>query len=125
MAIENQKDRAFLNNAHEQRFTIAGVDTTGRVLKWSISLIDEQTGQHDPDVLALEKSSAVTPTDFVRQSETATESVVDVKIDDSDTAPLAAGAYHFELEVFDAAGENGVVVGAGTLTLVANNTETI
>jgi len=125
MAIENLKDRVFLNNAHEQRFTIAGIDTTGRVLKWSISLIDEQTGTWDPDVLALEKSSAVTPAVFVRVSEGPTDSVVDVVIAATETAPLAAGDYHFELEVFDGAGANGVVVSAGTLTFVPNNTETI
>lgn len=125
MAIENLKDRAFLNNAHEQRFTIAGIDTTGRVLKWSISLIDSQTGTWDPNTLALEKSSAVTPAAFVRISEGPTDSVVDVVIADGDTATLDAGDYHFELEVFDGAGDNGVVVSAGTLTLAPNNAETI
>ena len=125
MAIENQTDRFFIDNEHEQRFTIAGVDTTGRVLKWSLSLIDPATGQWDPTTLALEKSSAVTPADFVRQSEAALESVVDVLIHDSDTAALAAGAYHFELEVFDSGGDEGVVVSAGTATLVSNNAETI
>lgn len=124
MAIETNVDRAFLNNAHEQEFTIVGIDTTGRVIKWAASVMDADDifDATSPD---LEFSSAVTAAMFVRVSEGPTDSTVRFVLDDSDTAALAAGRYHFQLEVFDSGGNNPVVVATGVLTFILNIAETL
>lgn len=123
MAEESLLDRFFLQNAHEQRFTISNVDVTGRVMKWGLSaLLPDGTFSTTPDV---QLTTTAQPAQFVTQSASASESVVDVTINPSDIpqASLAPGNYHFQLEVFDASGDNGVVVAAGTATLVANLVE--
>lgn len=122
MAVENLTDRAFLNNTHVQAFTVAGVDLTGRHVKWAMALIDPLTGAFDPDSPDLEKTNQtvghMTDVDLPNGE-------IDVNIDPSDTALLAAAEYHFQLEVFDNLGEDGLVVSAGVLALEANILETV
>lgn len=122
MAIENLTDRAFLNNAHVQGFTVANIDLTGRHVKWAICLIDPETGDFDETDPALEKTNQ-TPGNMTLINGPTGE--IDVNIDDSDTAALSAADYQFQLEVFDAAGADGVVVSAGVLTFVKNISETV
>jgi len=123
MANENQKDRAFLNTSHEQRITIADIDVTGRVVKWAICAIDAATGSFDPTLPVLEKTTATGGITIFAAA--AAESTVDVLLMPADTVSLDAGNYHFQCEVFDGSGLNGVVVSTGKLTLVPNITETV
>jgi len=126
MANREQEDEAFANNPHTQRYTLVDndstdapkppLDLTDKIVKWALSEIDPSTGEYSTDAI-LEKTSD-NPGEVVIID--ALGGVVDVNIEDEDTAALSPNDYHFELEVFDDAGENGVVVADGVLTLFAN-----
>lgn len=124
MAIENLTDRVFLDNAHEQAFTVAGIDLTGRVVKWSISLIDSSTGTFDPTLPLLEKTTDNVG-DMTLVNGPTGEITVNIDALDTSAAGITAADYHFQLEVFDGSGLNGVVVSTGTITFVDNITETV
>lgn len=121
MAVENLTDRFHLNNSHVQGYTVANIDLTGRVVKWALSVLDAE-GVFDPTVIDLEKTTD-TPGDTTLVDGPTGQ--IDVNIDPADTLALAVGNYHFQLEVFDAGGNNGVVVSSGKATLVANLVETV
>lgn len=126
MAVKNQTDEAYLNNPHTQEFPVVDddsattpkppLDLTDREIKWGMVPIDPSTGLFATSPLTLQKT--VTGGGIVITD--AANGECEVNIDDADTAGLNAGDYHFQLEVFDDAGENGVVVAEGTLTLLPN-----
>jgi hypothetical protein len=122
MAIENLTDRVFVKNVHTIAFTVSNVNLTGRHVKWAMCAIDPNTGLFNPSSPVLQKTNQtpghMTDVDLPNGQ-------IDVNIDDSDTALLPAIDYHFQLEVFDSAGDDGVVVSTGTLTLVPNILETV
>ncbi len=122
MAIEGQVDRAFLNNGHEQAFTISGVNLTSRHVKWAISLRDALTGVFDPAAPLLQKTNQ-TPGNMTDVD--LPNGKITVNILPADTASLAAGEYEFQLEVFNNSGVDGVITSSGVLTLEANIVETV
>jgi hypothetical protein len=126
MAEKNLVDEAYVNNPHEQRFTVADGDAggpyplTGLIVKWAMTPIDPSTGAFNPAVVTLEKNSGIGGEMTLIDGP---NGIIDVNIDPADTAALAAIDYHFQLEVFDGGGANGVVTAEGTLTLLPNLVE--
>lgn len=125
MAVTGLVDSAYLNNAHVMGFTIAGVDLTGAggagpKVKLALCLIDPRTGRYDPTEPDLVKTTD-NPVHFVLVNGPTGD--IDFKIEPADTAPgteFGAGDYAFQVEVFDNAGGNGVVVSDGVITFAKN-----
>lgn len=126
MAVRNLTDTAYLNNPHEQRFTVAdgdaggAFDLTGLLVKWAMVPVNPQSGAFNPTAISVQKVSS-TAGHMTRVDDV--NGIIQVNIFDSDTASLAAIAYRFQLEVFDSGGMDGVVVAEGELTLLTNLVE--
>lgn len=126
MAKSGQDFEAFLRNVITLRFTVIDqddaeedpLDISGLVLKWGLVQVDPDTGAFADSPLVLQKttSSGITITN-------GPGGVCEVAIEDEDTEDLSPGTYYHQLEVFSGAGEDGVVVAEGTLTLKANLVE--
>ncbi len=128
MAVENATGRWSVNNQQELRFTIAGVDTTAKFFKFTMSLINPATGVWDPAVIALQLDMTSQAGQFVRESEAASESIIVLTVNAADTASLLATGvlesdYHMEFETFDAGDALPLITTKGTATLLANNVE--
>lgn len=126
MVVANQTDSMYAGNKRTLRFTIVDEDTvgspalnlTGRVLKFVLASVSP-----NGDILTtplIEKKSTtpaqITVTDAVN-------GIAEVYLLEADTLPLL-GDYYFELEVFEADATIHTVVGTGTLTILANVTNT-
>ena len=127
MAIENTTARWSVNNDQELRFTISGVDTSAKFFKFSLSLMDSD-GVWDPTDIALQLDTTNEPSQFARESETASESIIVLTVLAADTAALLPTGvleanYHMEFETFNAGDANPLITTKGTATLLANNVE--
>lgn len=127
MAIENAVARWSVNNDQELRFTIANVDTTGKLFKFTMALMDDD-GVWDPETIALQLDTTNNASQFVRESEAAEQSVIVMTVLAADTAALLPSGvleakYHMEFETFNAGDTNPLITTKGTATLLANNAE--
>lgn len=128
MAVVDQVDSTFAATLHVMDFALvdqAGgpLDLTGRILKFSLSKFRADQPTVPKQVPFLDLSSAV-DTDQVEVVGDPTEGNARVTLVPDDTADLAnAGPtdYHFQLECFEPADEDPVMLATGTLTVNVNH----
>lgn len=126
MAVENQADEMFANNHHVMRWAqildedgVSLLDLTGRIVKFSLTRL----GPSGSPLLTpiLDFSSATSGQVTIPNPVTGNQHVV-VDLHPADTAALApiATTYYCELEVFDVANTNPVVVATINLLIKPN-----
>ena len=122
MVVRDLIDEAFVGNKHTQRFTITDedgsvpLDLTTLQIKWGMVPVNS-AGQFATTPLTLEKNNFGIGGVVIVDGP---NGIVDVEIDESDTANLTPTTYYFELEVQTSLGTDPVVVATGTLTLIPN-----
>lgn len=125
MAQENQNATMFANNRHLlvwNGITSEGgaslVDLTGKIVKWSLTI----KGASGPVLSPLLDFRSDVGTQLTIPNPVAGSKHVQMELLAADTADLAPveTTYYHELEVFEGAGTNPVVVATGELTIRPN-----
>lgn len=123
MAETGQTASFFLANPFRLHFDLVDKDQsgppypplniTGRQIVFSLCRFSKSGNPLKAPVVEKTTGAGVTIVDGPTGS-------MDVDVDDEDTVDLLPAAYYFEVEVFDASGEDGVVVATGTINLGIN-----
>lgn len=123
MVVANLTDAIYAGNRRIQRFTVTDEDTsgspaydlTGLVVKYALARFGTN-GEPLRSNPLLDFSSAVAQVTITD----AANGIVEVELLPADTVDLTPADYYFELEVYNGAETEGVVVATGTLTVRTN-----
>lgn len=123
MVVANLTDTIYAGNRRIQRFTVVDEDTagspafdlTGLVVKYALARFGTN-GEPLKSSPLLDLSSTGAQVTIT----TPASGIVEVELLPADTVDLTPGDYYFELEVYNGAETEGVVVATGTLTVRTN-----
>ena len=124
MVVANLTDIIYAGNRRVQQFTVTDEDSvgspaydlTGLIVKYALARFSNGAPLKDDPLLDFATTDG-SPQVVIT---VAASGIIEVTLLPADTSGLQPDDYYFELEVFNAAGDEGVVVATGTLTVRTN-----